>query len=200
MVLESSIRSAWYRLISSQKILRVFDSVHETHFTLAKDSSVFQLANTVPFGTFPRFLTFCFNSEAQHTGNYGPRFVYTAQDLISVHLTANGSSWFDSERVRKLNLEHVDNPDVDYFYQKFLECFPEKAKFVSRKRYFYDMFIFCFDLVPLKSEDQLSLLTSATINLHLQFKTALVNNLIVYIHSHRKSLITIGEQGDILEN
>ena len=200
VVLESSIRSAWYEMISSEKLLRVYDSCRESHFTLAKGSKTYQYQDVNPHGPYPRFVSFFFSTEAKHIGNWTPRYCYVPHKLTSVELTSNGHSWFDADRIRNMDLTHVDGMDTNYWYQQFLKCYGEKAKSICIKRFHSELYLFCLDLVPLMTENSLSLLTSATISLQLEFSEPLTENLIIYVHSHRKALMRISEEGEVLES
>ena len=198
VVLESSIRSAWYSTVHRESIVRTYPSVRETHFTLQKNSTSYQLQNIIPFGHLPRFFTLVMNTEKAHVGDYSPRFCYMHRDLVGVQVFTNGSPWYDCNRTKKLDFKWMDGADTNYFYHKFLRCFPKNARHVSLKRFHSEFFVLCFDIAPLFTDDQLSLVTNATVDIQLEFKQALTENLILYVHAYRQAIIKVGEEGDIV--
>ena len=203
VTLEESIRRSWYNLLESEKMVRVFDSVRETHFALNANSSVYFLKNVCPFGIYPRFLTIFFQTEEIHLGKFKNSYHYSSMGVSGLEVYCNGNSHYLNPRLSKLSLDDVASPDVFFFYEKFLYLYPETARSVSLAQFHADFFLFCIDLTPFDHnapKDSLSLVTSGSIDLTIRMESENKKNLICYVHANHKSIVTVDVSGEILEN
>ena len=204
--LESGIRTKYYELIEKEFLTRVFPLTKMTHFSLAKGQSLYQIPSVCAFGQSATHLTLIVTLESLHLGNYEPRFVYRPHDIKSLNVYKSGHPHFLNARMTNMDLGSVTRPDVFMFYNQFRALYPKKAASISLKKFFYDFFVFVIDLsaVPPKmrkddeGDQNLSLITSAAVNLHIEFNKATTQNLVLYCMAHHQQVIQFTASGEIV--
>ena len=202
VTLEESIRRSWYNLLEQEKMIRVFDSVRETHFSLMANSSVYFLKNVCPFGIFPRFLTIFFQKEGVHLGKFLNSYHYSSMKISALEVYCNGSPHYLNMRMKSLDISNSTSPDVFFFYEKFLFLYPDTARSISLEQFYNDFFLFCIDLSPLDpsaGSDSLSLVTSGSIDLTVKMSETNTTNLICFVHANHKSVISMDVTGEVLD-
>ena len=202
-ILEESLRRSWYSLIEEQRLIRSFDSIRETHFPMPKSSSVYFIPNCTAFGVSPRYLTIFFNEMDIHTGCYKNKYRYSHENIKSLQVFINGSGHYLNQRMRNLSLTSMEHPDVYFFYERFLLMYPEKARSVSLKQFHSDFFLFVVDISPIDyaaDKSALSLVTSSSIDISIEFHSENTKNLVCYVHANHKAIVEMSVSGEILEN
>ena len=104
-----------------------------------------------------------------------------------------------------MDLTQESNPDCLFWYDQFLNC--TNSKNVSYKRFYNDLFIFCFSLEPtplhlMRSDntENLGLVSSGTLDLSLSFKTQPTENLIMLVHVFYDSVVKFNSTGELEPN
>lgn len=144
------------------------------------------------FSVVPSTLLVWFVSEVQSVGNFNVnRFCYEDPGLERVALYKDGSSVFQNEATKNLNIER-NSVDLLYLYECFLQTFGETALDISAERFQNDHFVLCYNLSPnplLRKQKAVALsiadralapLTGGVLDFELLLKTPLASNTIVY--------------------
>ena len=206
--LESSLRAKYYELISQEKLVRSFSLVRETHFALKSGQTLFYLANVCAYGVQPTHLTVILTEEERHLGNHAPRFVYKHQNVKSMQFFRNGSPHFLNSRLSSMDLKNITSKHVFFLYEEFLNLYPRAAESISLAKYHSEFFLYCIDLSAAppgmrKDADgnqNLSLITSASIDMSLEFTAAIKKNLIVYVIAHHNGIASFGPTGEMADD
>ena len=139
-------------------------------------------------------------------GDFSNRFVYKHHDLTHLAVTKNGDQHYCNAVQRDMKLDHIQSKNVQFWYKKMLECFPPTARLITLNEFASTFFLFCVDLKPTPthmypgSEPRpLHLVTSGFINLELQFKNNLTENMVLYVVCHENVIVKIGATGLISE-
>ena len=200
VTLEQSVRQTYYSLISEKRLVRTYQHVKESHFSVNSGSTLYFFQSTNAYGRMPRFISLMFIEEATFLGNNKNRFHYHDHGLVTLQVFVNGYPHYNNTRTTKMKLTDMTSVDVSYLYSTFLSVYPAEARDISLERFFKDMFIFTVDLQPCFDKESLSLLTNGSIDISLEFGAVLTKNLVLCIHSHYSSLVNFGANGEILEN
>ena len=95
------------------------------------------------------------------------------------------------------------------WYDEFLKCYSSNSASIDPFKFYYDLFVFTFDLstVPIVWENsqtdastKLNLISAGTIDLEVTFKAALPENLIVCAIGYRKSVASFNADGEIVSD
>ena len=206
--LESSLRAKYYELISQEKLMRSFPLIRETHFAIKSGQTLFYLANVCAYGVQPTHLTVLLTEEDRHLGNHAPRFVYKHQNVKSMQFFRNGSPHFLNSRLNSMDLTSITSKDVFFLYEEFLNLYPRAAESISLAKFHSDFFLYCIDLSAAppgmrKDADgnqNLSLITSASVDMSLEFHSATTKNLIIYVFAHHNSIASFGPTGEMADD
>ena len=183
--------------------MRSFPVTRESHHTLTKGNSEYRIANVQPFGPIPKRLTLFLLDEDSHNGSFTNRYVYKPFNLSQLQVYTNGVPSYLNNRLQSLDLSKITNKDVHFFYQKFLDCYPDSAKSISLLQFFHQFFLFTIDLAPVDftaNKDAMSLISTGSIDISLKFHPTNTKNLVVYVHSLHHTTITFSATGEIISN
>ena len=208
VTLEAAIRSRYYELISQENLMRTYPLTRETHFSLKSGMKIYYLPQCTAYGQSANFLTILLTEEESHIGNYSNRYVYKPHDLKTLNLFRNGGPHWLNAHMSGMDLSRKTSKHVYHLYKEFLSMYPKTAESVSLSKFFSDFFIFCVDLTAVPPEmrkqddgkQNLSLITSTSLDLSLEFNKATTKNLIVHVISNHYSVASFGPTGEIIVN
>ena len=142
--------------------------------------------------------------ECQHLGDYSNRFVYNHHDVTHIEAMKNGIPHYSNESQKNMDLKNMYSIHVSYWYQKMLQCFGKKCESISRECFRQEFFLFCLDfqscpahLFPSNEQKVLHLVTSGSIDLKIQFKENLKENLVLYAISSQSIIVKLNATGDL---
>ena len=210
LVFEQSLRSGWMEAINENNLVRCIDFPSVRHFPVATGTQFAFFPSILTYTTLPQSLIIFFITNDQHEGDYTKNsFSYKSRGLKSISLTINGEPHFLNVFTNDMNIK-TDSADLFRWYEQFIAVFGEKAGLnVPIQVFEKDFFLYCYDLTStprnlrvdeVTGEANNTLITSASLDLSCQFKTATTEAMVIYCIGLQKAVCEFTVDGEAAES